>query len=75
MNRQHILGGIEIFVLSALPSWLQSSTGKTFLSSHLGIADALFAGYVGLRAVGLTLKVQQQNPLPPAGPAETSKSK
>lgn len=71
---RHIVGGAEIFLLAALPAWVQSPTGKGFLTQHAAIADGLAAAYVGFRAVQLALQPGgAADPLPPAPePAETS---
>lgn len=65
MKPSHIIGGVEIFILAALPAWMQSSTGTSFLHSHMAVADVIAAAYVGFRAVNLALKA---NPTQPAKP-------
>lgn len=67
MKTYHVLCGVEIFLLAALPSWLQSPTGIQFLHAHMAIADGIGAAYVGFRAVSLAMK---QNPKTPAEPAK-----
>ena len=68
MKWQHVLTGIEIFLLAALPAWLQSPTGSAFIHSHVSIADVIAAAYVGFRAVNLATSVA--NPVQPVQPAQ-----
>lgn len=71
MKIQHVTGGVEIFLLAALPAWLQSPSGKSFMTTHGGICDLVLAAYVGLRAVKMALETQAPNPTAPAqAPAE-----
>lgn len=60
----HIPIGAEIFVLAALPAWMQSPTGSTFLHAHMSIADLVAAAYVGFRAVKLAADMNKDQPTP-----------
>ncbi len=64
MKTGHVIGGIEIFLLAALPAWMQSPTGTAFLHAHLAIADIIGAAYVGWRAIDLAQRVST-NPTQP----------
>lgn len=70
MNRRHLLGGIEIFLLAAFPAWVQSTTGQALTHQHLAIADLLWAAYTGFRAVQIKLQLEATNSITPEAPAK-----
>lgn len=69
MKPEHIVGGVEIFLLAAVPAWVQSPSGKQFLHTHIAIADTIASAYVGFRAVDMARRIQA-NPQSPAEPAQ-----
>ena len=69
MKVANILGGVEIFLLAAVPAWVQSPSGKQFLHTHIAIADTIASAYVGFRAVDMARRIQA-NPQSPAEPAQ-----
>jgi hypothetical protein len=57
----HVAIGLEAGIMSTALSWIQTPSGKQWLSLHVAIADIIGSAYIGLNAARAALNMQQQN--------------